>query len=104
MELCGINVPYRMDGKSFAPLLSGKPPVRWKNVAYSYYRNGISVRTKRYRLTRYDRDEQPIVDLYDHRKDPYGHHNIAGDRPKTVQRLMPLLEKGNTGLYGGQPK
>lgn len=101
MELCGVTQPQRTDGKSFAPLLSSSPPRIWDNVAYSYYRNGISVRTKRYRLTKYFRDQQPVVELYDHRKDPYENHNVAEDFPKRVKRLMPLLERGNTGGEAG---
>lgn len=100
MELCGINTPQGTDGASFARLLKRPGSKRWKNVAYSYYRNGITVRTPRYRLTRYFRKEQPVIELYDHRNDPFEKKNVAEMHPEVVRKLMPLLEDGNTGLYG----
>lgn len=98
MELCGIEMPHATHGKSFAPLLKN-PLAAWEEAAYSYFRNGISVRTGRYRLTKYYRKEEPRIELYDHQDDPYETKNIAGENRDLVEELMPLLEKGNTGLY-----
>src|SRR3546814_4855351 len=58
---CGVFPPEGTDGKSFASLLTSSPPRKWDNAAYSYYRNGISVRTNRYRLTR--RSEEHTSEL-----------------------------------------
>lgn len=99
MELCGIDTPDGTDGSSFAGLLKKPRGKNWDNVAYSYFRKGITMRTPRYRLTRYFREEEPVIELYDHRTDPYENHNISGEHPELVETLMPLLEKGNTGLY-----
>lgn len=74
-------------------------PGGWENVAYSYFRKGISVRTERYRFTKYFRDEEPVIELYDHLFDPHENKNIAKESPAMVDSLMPVLEKGNTGLY-----
>ncbi|MEJ7913153.1 MAG: hypothetical protein WKF70_08365, partial [Chitinophagaceae bacterium] len=71
----------------------------WENVAYSYYRNGITLRTARYRLTKYFRTDDPAAELYDHRQDPYEKINIAAQHPEIIEQLLPLWEKGNTGLY-----
>lgn len=98
MELCGVPMPHKTDGTSFAKLFD-HPHAKWNDASYGYFNNGISLRTKRYRLTRYYRDAEPVVELYDHREDPFENHNIAGQRQATVKKLMPLLEKGNTGLY-----
>ncbi len=102
MELCEIEIPYKMDGESFMELMvgvkKGKAKVSEDHVAYSYFRDGISMRTDRYRLTKYFRKETPI-ELYDHKKDPYESINIANMEPGIVEALMPILEKGNTGLY-----
>ena len=57
------------------------------------------MRTDRYRITKYFREAQPTVELYDHKSDPLETINIAAENPKIVAELMPLLEKGNTGLY-----
>ncbi|GAB3250940.1 sulfatase [Larkinella harenae] len=98
MELCGVKTPAQTDGKSFAGLLNnGKKP--WNNVAYGYYRRGITVRTDRYRLTRYFRDQQPTVELYDHQSDPHENQNIADAHPEVVKQLTPIWDKGNTHIF-----
>ena len=68
-------------------------------MAYSYFKEGISLRTDRYRLTKYYRNDAPKIELYDHENDPNETINIAGENSKIVDRLMPLLESGNTGIY-----
>ncbi len=99
MELCGIEMHHVTDGRSFSSLLREGSDNTWEDLAYSYYRNGISLRTKRYRLTKYFREDMPVIELYDHTRDPFEDRNIAGEFPEIVERLMPLLEQGNTGLY-----
>jgi arylsulfatase A-like enzyme len=98
MDLCGVNMPHKTDGRSLVPLLDN-PLAKWDEVSYGYFRRGISVRTSRYRLTKYFRDQQPVIELYDHQTDPNETINIAADHPEIVAKIMPLWEKGNTGLY-----
>ncbi|WP_149275019.1 sulfatase [Pareuzebyella sediminis] len=102
MELCGIGLDYELDGESLvAAMKTGKNGK--DQAAYSYFRNGISVRTPDYRLTKYYRKEKPVIELYDHTKDSFQEQrNIANEHPEIVAKLMPLLEKGNTGLYAHQ--
>ena len=103
MELCKIDLPYDMDGESFVKLMTDyktrDAEVLKNNVAYGYFRDGITLRTDRFRLTKYFRAEEPVIELYDHQKDPHESINIAEQEPEVVDELMPLLEKGNTGLY-----
>ena len=99
MELCGVRMPHKTDGTSFAELFKNPNKKRWRNNAYSYYNNGITMRTKKFRITRYFREKEPIIELYDHRKDPDENFNIAEDRPRIIKRLTPQLEKGNAGIY-----
>lgn len=98
MELCGIPINHKIDGESFAENLASSNYEK-NDVAYSYYRNGISMRTKKYRLTKYFRPDQPTIELYDHEIDPNETKNIAAENPEILADLMPKLEKGNTGLY-----
>lgn len=98
MELLGVKNPANLDGESFAKLLNSKES-QVGNIAYSYFHNGISMRTDRYRLTKYFRASEPTIELYDHHTDPLESVNIAAENPKIVAELMPVLEKGNTGLY-----
>ena len=99
MDLCHVPMPHKTDGTSMVSLLKNPNSHQWKERAFSYYRQGISLRTKRYRLTRYFRKQQPTIELYDHKSDPYENINIAATHPKVVKRLMNLWETGNTGLY-----
>jgi arylsulfatase A-like enzyme len=99
MELCGVRKPRHLDGKSFSVLLKDPGNKNWRNVAYSFYKKGISVRTDFYRLTKYYRSEIPDTELYDHNTDSLENENIASTNPQITKSLMPILEKGNTGLY-----
>ncbi|MFV0589978.1 MAG: sulfatase [Draconibacterium sp.] len=98
MDLCQVEMPFKTDGKSVVSLLEN-PDSEWENVSYGYFRNGISVRTNQFRLTKYFREEMPVLELYDHLADPNETKNIADTNPEVVKQLLPLLEKGNTGLY-----
>jgi arylsulfatase A-like enzyme len=100
MELCNVSLPHPTDGKSFSQLVESGKIRKWSDAAYGYFNNGITVRTEQFRLTRYFREAQPVIEIYDHTKDPFENRNIAADRPREVKRLMEILEKGNTGLYG----
>ena len=99
MDWCGLPVNFPLDGQSLATLvMEGKDDSR-ENLSFSYFNKGISMRTDRFRLTRYFRGEQPLIELYDHFDDPYESKNIADQYPEIVSQLLPLLEKGNTGLF-----
>lgn len=99
VDLCGLQMPIKTDGKSLLPLLKN-PLTKWDNVSYGYFMNGISMRTERYRLTKYFRKAEPTIELYDHQTDPNETRNIAAERPDVIETLLPLWEKGNTGLFG----
>lgn len=99
MAACSIEIPSSTDGDNLLPLLQSSDNANWRNTAFSYYRNGISLRTPQYRLTKYFREAEPQVELYDHQADSLETVNIAEQHPELVQELLPIWEKGNTGLY-----
>lgn len=99
VELCGLEMPHQTDGHSLTALWEPESDTEWRNTAYSYFRNGISLRTEQYRLTRYFREAEPTVELYDHQSDPYETKNIAAEESQTVDRLMDTWEKGDTGIF-----
>lgn len=101
-ELGKVPMPHETDGTSLVMLMQNQE-AGWQEAAFGYFRNGISLRTGQYRLTRYFRKQEPVVELYDHSQDPNETMNIAGDFPEVVESLMPLWEKGNTGLMGANP-
>ncbi|KKM25207.1 hypothetical protein LCGC14_1597330, partial [marine sediment metagenome] len=98
MKLSGISLKHNIDGESLVPLWSFNNP-KADGVAYSYFNQGISLRTSEYRLTKYYRDEKPVIELYDHTANSLENRNIAEEQPEVVQRLLPILEKGNRNLY-----
>lgn len=95
MDLCGIEKPSNIDGRSMTNLLNGNGASTWENKAFSYYRNGISVRTPQYRITRYFREDGPEIELYDHSVDPYESRNIAGDNPAILENLQSLITQAD---------
>jgi arylsulfatase A-like enzyme len=99
MKLCGVDMPYSTQGRSLDVLWDKPDTADWEDVAFGYYRKGITLRTARYRLTRYFRGEQPTLELYDHATDPFENQNIAGNSPDVVESLLPIWAKGNTGIF-----
>ena len=99
MELTDIPTNFPLDGQSLMPLIKeGKDESR-EALAFSYFNNGISMRTDKYRLMKYFREETPKIELYDHVNDPLETKNIAAEQPELVEQLLVQLEKGDTGLY-----
>lgn len=96
MDLCNTPVSFHLDGNSMTGLLKNPSDKNWRNTAYSYWRKGYSVRTDSFRIMQYFRKELPAIELYDHINDPNETKNIAAENPDVVQRLLPILEKGNT--------
>ncbi|WP_209329401.1 sulfatase [Lunatimonas salinarum] len=101
-DLCGLSVDFPLDGQSLGTLIQEGEDLNRKNRSFSYFNKGISMRTDRYRLTRYFREQQPDVELYDHLEDPYESINIAQQRPDLVEKLLLEWEAGDTGLYSPQ--
>ncbi|MFT4567469.1 MAG: arylsulfatase A-like enzyme [Saprospiraceae bacterium] len=99
MDLCDVDMPYASDGQSMMPLLESNDLEDWDNDAFSYFKQGISLKTPEYRITKYFRNEQPDVELYDHVLDPLESVNIAAEFPGIRDSLLVQLEKGNTGLF-----
>ena len=65
------------------------PDASVKDAAFGYWDpRGVSMRTDRYRLSRYQPDgSEPVYELYDLQEDPYETRNIAEEQPEVVQRL-----------------
>lgn len=66
--------------KSLTPLLANRF-AEWKDASFGYFRNGISTRTNQYRVTKYFREAQPVIELYDYQKDANKTKNNANDNP-----------------------
>jgi arylsulfatase A-like enzyme len=74
IDLCGLPSRKELEGVSLRPLLTN-PGADWDRPAITtYFRNNHSVRSERWRYTRYaDGGEE----LYDHKADPMEWENLA---------------------------
>ncbi|EPR67692.1 sulfatase [Cyclobacterium qasimii] len=99
MELAEVPTNFTLDGQSLVPLIKDGKDENREALAFSYFKNGISMRTDKYRMMKYFREETPTIELYDHLNDPLETKNIANEQPELVEQLLVQLEKGDTGLY-----
>jgi arylsulfatase A-like enzyme len=113
-ELAGLPLPKTLEGTSFKPLLDD-PQKDWKPAAFSQYPRkagkknlmGYTMRTDRYRLTRWvdhkDHSKVDAVELYDHQTDPQENTNIVhvAANKALVEKLTAQWE---AGWHGAIPK
>lgn len=99
MELCGVQMPYKGDGESIAALTRANSSKEQRHRAYSYFKQGLTMRTSLHRITKYYRNAQPVIELYDLARDPWEQNNIAAQKPELVKNLLKILESEDTGVY-----
>ncbi|GAB5554677.1 MAG: sulfatase [Saprospiraceae bacterium] len=93
IDLAGLAMPHDVDGESLVTALNGRDSDNLESRAFSYFKNGVSMRTPRYRITKYKREAQPNIELYDHLNDPNETINVATENPTVVADLLPELDK-----------
>lgn len=106
-DLCGLQAPADLDGRSLRPLLDNAQ-APWDKPAYTQVMRGPqdkrfmgrSVRTEKWRYTEWDEGRQG-VELYDHGKDPHEYRNLANNPAyaKTVEELKRLLRSSNAQAF-----
>jgi arylsulfatase A-like enzyme len=102
-DLCGIETPKHVEGKSIRPLLAD-PNAPWDTPALTTFQfNNHAVRDETFRYIRYDGGDE---ELYNQVKDPNGWTNLAGDSnfAETKEKLgkfMPTENKADMGGKGG---
>jgi arylsulfatase A-like enzyme len=88
VELCGLPPKQGLDGNSLVPLLRN-PQEEWPYPAISTYDfSEFSVRTERWRYTRYIDDSE---ELYDHDRDPEEWTNLA-QNPEYAEIKKQLIQ------------
>ena len=113
-DLAGLPIPEVLEGISAAPLMED-PERPWKTAAFSQYPRsaagrrlmGYSMRTERYRFTRWqlrdDPDEVAAVEIYDHLDDPDENVNLAAD-PANGPLIKQLTRQYRQGWRGAVPR
>ena len=95
-ELCGLQPPAAVEGKSVAAMLKD-PAAPGKPAAFTQLMRrdveGRSIRTDRWRYTEWNGGAAG-VELYDHNADPREHANLAKD-PAHAQTLADLKQQLN---------
>ncbi len=99
-DLTGLPVPDHLDGTSFVTLLKN-PSASLKDAAIGRFNNGDTIRTDRYRYTRYSGPKGNVIArmLYDHQSDPDENVNLA-DRPA----MASIVEELESQLLSGMGK
>jgi len=78
MELTGIEAPDHVVGKSLTPIFENNN-VNIRNSALTQWRNGYSIKTERYRITKWGENGELGYELYDHNNDKEELINLAND-------------------------
>jgi len=111
VDLCGLEIPKGLPGKSLKPLLES-PQREWNRPAYTQVLRpgdgqpvmGRSIRTERWRYTEWNRGEEGR-ELYDHKADPHEFNNLANDEQfaPLMRRLRGLLDQHIEGTVPQTP-
>ncbi|MDP6042227.1 MAG: sulfatase-like hydrolase/transferase, partial [Candidatus Latescibacteria bacterium] len=104
-SLLGLQCPDHLEGLSFEPILE-EPAKPWKKAVFSRIFDAETLRTGRYRFTRYaeatpegDQRHRPnagVCELFDHLTDPRENVNVARrpERRELVKKLDDQLSAG----------
>ena len=89
MDLTNITTPLHVVGKSLVPLMNNAN-ASVRGSALTRWRNGYSIKTKRYRLTKWGRNGELGYELYDHKNDKKELVNLA--RNQDYSEVMDSLK------------
>ena len=81
MDLLEIKTPNHVVGKSLKPLMLNNSST-FGNSSLTKWRNGYSMRTEQYRITKWGEHGELGYELYDHSKDDQELNNLANDTSK----------------------
>lgn len=83
------ETPSILQGESLASMLTGTKKGKNNNYAYTITNGGATIRTDRWRYTRWGDDaEGENEELYDHNNDPEEHVNLVGETSKNGDLLQ----------------
>jgi len=95
-ELAGLPMPGKIAGVSMVPVLND-PAAKVRDSALTQLKsgNGHSIRTERYRFTRWEEGGEDMMELYDWQGDPDEMVNLARnpEYKKTVAKMEALWQQ-----------
>jgi arylsulfatase A-like enzyme len=79
-ELCNLEIPETVEGKSLVPLLEN-PQAEWTDYVICKYFDGLSIVTPEYAYTEWRNANDSLISamLYDHMNDREESNNISDD-------------------------
>ncbi len=99
-DLSGLEPPHELSGKSLRPVLEN-PSEDWGKPAFAQVTRGgglmgYSVQREHWHYIRWGVNGRAGTELYDHRKDPGEHYNLADDPEyqKVREAMGELLKEG----------
>ena len=94
MDLTNINIPKHVVGKSLEPLIRNEH-ASVRGSALTRWRNGYSIKTKRYRLTKWGSNGELGYELYDHKNDKNELINLANrqDYEQVMDSLKLVIDE-----------
>jgi arylsulfatase A-like enzyme len=107
LDMAGVPVPKTMQGRSLAPILSGKTPADWRTEFFYEHHTAAKiipqsegVRSERWSYIRWIAAEPVVEELYDLTKDALQERNLAADaaHAKTLAEMRGKWQKWSQGL------
>ena len=94
MDLAHINIPNHVIGKSLKPIIYNQSS-DIRESALTRWRNGYSIKTKRYRMTSWGENGELGFELYDHKSDKEELINLASqiEYKRVFDSLKIVLQK-----------
>ena len=94
MDLTNIKTPQHVVGKSLQPIMKDANTLV-RESALTRWRKGYSIKTKRYRLTKWGKNGELGYELYDHKSDKKELINLANseDYIQTMDSLKFVIEQ-----------
>ena len=90
MDLVEIAIPDNVVGKSLKPLML-KNISNIRNSALTKWKNGYSIKTEQYRITKWGENGELGYEIYDHFEDHQEMNNLANDTSKFI--ILDSLKK-----------
>jgi arylsulfatase A-like enzyme len=89
-DFVGVDKPRQIDGRSFAPVLSGRSDTARDAIFLAFMQVQRAVRRGEWKLIRYP--QVNVTQLFELRDDPHEIHDVSRQYPEKTQELLKLLE------------